>query len=62
MTPSTMARPTIVRTSEPLPEEVWALTPVSAGRRRGVSSPEPVAASAPAGASSTRPRAAVAAP
>ena len=45
MTPSTIARPTNVRTSEPLPEPaVWALTPLSAGRRRGVSSPEPVAA------------------
>src|SRR6266496_2753825 len=63
MTPSTMASPTIVRTSDPLPEApVIFFAPPSAGRLSRVSSPAPDAASAWAGASSTRPRAAEAAP
>src|SRR5689334_466702 len=56
MTARTMARPTMVRTIDPVPEapEIFFVPPPSAGRFSAVSSPVPDAANAVAGASSTR--------
>src|SRR5690349_17308657 len=56
MTAMTMARPTTVRTIDPVPEapEIFFVPPPSAGRFSAVSSPVPDAANAVAGASSTR--------